>query len=99
MGEILGKVYESSRPYELTWKIAFPSREVGYVTIQSYNPDPSASERFVAKTTDGGKSWKEVPLTNEHPVREFGIAFLDDKSDGLSHPPWFLHPRWWSIME
>ncbi len=77
-GKQWSKVYESSRPFELTWKIAFPSRDVGYVTIQSYNPDPKVAERFVAKTTDGGSTWKEVPLVTNAAVREFGIAFLNE---------------------
>lgn len=72
------RVYQSNRPYELTWKIAFPSRDTGYVTIQSYNPDATVNERFVAKTTDGGKSWKELPLVKDASVREFGIAFLNE---------------------
>jgi photosystem II stability/assembly factor-like uncharacterized protein len=78
-GESWTKVYESSRPYELTWKISFPSRKVGYVTIQSYNPDPKIGERFVAKSIDGGETWKEIPLVTNAAVREFGIAFLNEK--------------------
>ncbi len=70
-------VYESTRPFELTWKMSFPTRDVGYCTIQSYNPDPAASQRFVAKTTDGGRTWAELPLTDNHGVREFGIGFID----------------------
>jgi photosystem II stability/assembly factor-like uncharacterized protein len=72
------EAYRSPRPWELTWKISFPSRNVGYVTIQSYNPDPKASARFVAKTTDGGKTWAELPLVDDHRVRQFGVAFVDD---------------------
>ena len=72
------EVYTSTRPYELTWKLSFPSRDVGYCSIQSYNPDPSASKRFVAKTTDGGKTWTELDLVVDPRFREFGIAFLDE---------------------
>ena len=72
------EVYSSTRPFELTWKLSFPSRDVGYCSIQSYNPDPSASKRFVAKTTDGGKTWAELDLVDDHRFREFGIAFLDE---------------------
>jgi photosystem II stability/assembly factor-like uncharacterized protein len=72
------KVYQSTRPWEITWKSSFPTRDVGYVTIQSYNPDKSVTQRYVAKTTDGGKSWTELPVINDHPFREFGIAFLDE---------------------
>ena len=71
------EVYRSTRPFETTWKFSFPNANVGYCTVQSYNPDPAASQRFVAKTTDGGKTWAEIPLVDDHKVREFGVAFLD----------------------
>ena len=77
-GRTWKKAWQSDRAYELTWKIAFPTRNVGYITIQSYNPDPSVSQRFVAKTIDGGKTWSEVPLDSGAKVREFGIAFFDE---------------------
>lgn len=69
--------YQSERPYELSWKISFPTRQVGYVTVQSYNPDPSASQRVVAKTTDGGLTWKEVQFADDPAVRAFGVGFVD----------------------
>jgi photosystem II stability/assembly factor-like uncharacterized protein len=71
------EAYRSARPYELTWKIAFPTRDVGYVTVQSYDPDPRVTARVVAKTVDGGRSWTEVPLVSDAKVRAFGVAFLD----------------------
>ena len=37
------KVYQSDRPFETTWKVSFPTKNVGYVTIQSYNPDPNVN--------------------------------------------------------
>ena len=81
------EVYRSSRPFETTWKFAFPSREVGYCTIQSYNPDTSASQRFVAKTLDGGKTWAEIPLVDDHKVRQFGVAFVDDQTGWVGAMP------------
>jgi len=78
-GKTWTKRYESTRPYELTWKASFPSRNVGYVTIQSYNPDSTVAQQRVAKTTDGGKTWKELPLTRNHKARGFGVGFLDEK--------------------
>lgn len=69
------KAYESARPFELTWKASFPTREVGYVTVQSYDPDPKVTQRFVAKTTDGGRTWTELPLVADHEQNEFGVAF------------------------
>ena len=37
------------------------------------------SQRVVAKTTDSGKSWKEIPLVADFNLREFGISFIDEK--------------------
>ncbi len=72
------KVYQSDRPFETTWKASFPSAEVGYVTIQSYNPDPSVKQQRVAKTTDGGNTWTEINLVENPQAREFGIGFIDE---------------------
>ncbi|MDQ3714039.1 MAG: hypothetical protein M3388_17730 [Acidobacteriota bacterium] len=76
-GKTWSKRYQSNRPYELTWKSSFPTRRVGYVTVQNYNPDKKVSQRVIAKTTDGGKTWKEIPLVNDFNLREFGIGFID----------------------
>jgi len=86
-GATWNEVYRSSRPFETTWKFSFPSNEIGYCTVQSYNPDPAASQRFVAKTTDSGKTWTEIPLVNDHKVREFGIAFVDADRGWLGAMP------------
>jgi photosystem II stability/assembly factor-like uncharacterized protein len=73
------KVYQSNRPFEITWKASFPTRDTGYVTIQNYNPDKTIAQRHIAKTTDGGATWNEMPLVNDYAVREFGIGFADEK--------------------
>jgi photosystem II stability/assembly factor-like uncharacterized protein len=72
------EVYRSTRPFEITWKLSFPTEETGYCTLQSYDPDTSAKARFVLKTSDGGQSWWEVPLVSDHAVRPFGVAFVDE---------------------
>lgn len=86
-GKTWKEVYRGGRTYELTWKISFPTREVGYVTVQSYNPDPAASQRFIAKTVDGGKTWTEIPLVEDAKVREFGVAFIDEKTGWVGAVP------------
>jgi photosystem II stability/assembly factor-like uncharacterized protein len=78
-GQSFKEVYRSRRPFELTWKASFPSRNIGYATLQSYNPDKAISKRYVLKTTDGGSSWSELELADDHAVREFGVGFIDDK--------------------
>jgi photosystem II stability/assembly factor-like uncharacterized protein len=70
--------YESKRPFEITWKGSFPTQKIGYATVQSYNPDPSVTLRYIVKTTDSGRSWKEMPLVNDAKVREFGIGFYNE---------------------
>lgn len=86
-GKTWKQVWRSQRPFELTWKMSFPNRDVGYVTIQSYNPDPAVSQRFVAKTTDGGVTWSELPVVDDAKVREFGIAFLNEKTGWIGAVP------------
>jgi photosystem II stability/assembly factor-like uncharacterized protein/pimeloyl-ACP methyl ester carboxylesterase len=77
-GKTWKKVYQSNRPFEGTWKASFPTKEVGYVTIQSYNPDPSVKQQRIAKTTDGGNTWNEINLVEDAEAREFGIGFIDE---------------------
>lgn len=72
--------YTSARPYELAWKVSFPSRNVGYVTVQNYNPDKTVTQRVVAKSVDGGKAWSELPLVDDFAVRQFGVGFADDNT-------------------
>lgn len=77
-GKTWEKRYQSERPFETTWKVSFPTRKVGYVTIQSYNPDTTVKQQHVAKTTDGGKTWKELDLCVNAQAREFGIGFVNE---------------------
>lgn len=77
-GKTWQKVFQSSRPFETTWKVAFPTRTIGYVTLQSYNPDPAAKQQRIAKTMDGGKTWQEINLCEDFRAREFGIGFLNE---------------------
>ena len=77
-GKTWKKVYQSNRPFECTWKVSFPTKQVGYVTIQSYNPDPSVKQQRIAKTTDGGETWNEINLVEDAGAREFGIGFIDE---------------------
>ena len=86
-GATWNAVHRSSRPFELTWKFAFPSATTGYCTLQSYDPDPANKDRFVLKSTDGGATWSEVPLVADHAVRPFGIAFVDDRRGWVGATP------------
>ncbi|WP_194778467.1 WD40/YVTN/BNR-like repeat-containing protein [Pararhodonellum marinum] len=75
-GKTWSKVYQSDRPLEITWKASFPTEQIGYVTIQSY--DPNNTQQRIAKTTDGGNTWKEMDLWEDAGAREFGIGFIDE---------------------
>jgi photosystem II stability/assembly factor-like uncharacterized protein/pimeloyl-ACP methyl ester carboxylesterase len=75
-GKTWTPVYQSQRPYETTWKVHFPTKEIGYATIQSYNP--ANTTQYIAKTIDGGKTWSELPLCDDGTAREFGIGFIDE---------------------
>ena len=76
-GKTWKKVYQSNRLFEGTWKAAFPTEKIGYVTIQSYNPDPNVKQQRIAKTTDGGHTWQEINLVEDAAARQFGIGFID----------------------
>lgn len=75
-GQTWKNVYQSTRPLETVWKVSFPGEQVGYATIQSY--DPANTQQRVVKTIDGGISWREINLCDDASAREFGIGFIDD---------------------
>jgi photosystem II stability/assembly factor-like uncharacterized protein len=78
-GKTWKEVYRSGRKLENCWKMNWPSRKIGYATVQSYDEASDNTKRVIVKTTDGGKSWKEMSLVTAAGVQEFGIAFLDEK--------------------
>lgn len=71
-------VWRSKRKLENVWKMSWPSRKVGYASVQSYD-EAAGNKRVIIKSTDGGKSWRELPLIDEAGLREFGIGFADEK--------------------
>lgn len=73
-GESWSRVYTSTRPYELVWKVSFPTESDGFATVQNYNP--GSPQQVVARTRDGGKTWQEVPLVSGASAREFGLGFI-----------------------
>ena len=86
-GHSWSRVYEGTRSFELTWKMSFPTETTGYVTVQSYNPDPAVTQRVFAKTTDGGLTWTELPLVDNAAVREFGVGFVDERRGWIGAVP------------
>ncbi len=78
-GQSWTPVYRSGRKMENVWKMSWPSRRVGYATVQSYDPDPKNTRRVIVKTVDGGKNWTELPLFEGPGIQQFGIGFLDEQ--------------------
>jgi photosystem II stability/assembly factor-like uncharacterized protein len=75
-GATWAPVYRSARPFENCWKMSFPSRRVGYATVQNYSEGYTA--RLVIKTVDGGQTWRELPLVEDARGQEFGVGFIDE---------------------
>ena len=46
-----------------------------------------SSQRYVARTEDGGRSWQEIFLVDDHAVREFGVAFVDARTGWVGAMP------------
>ncbi len=55
------------------WKIDFPSRQIGYASIQRNNGSPVN----IIKTTDGGETWFEINFSTT-PYYVQGIGFAND---------------------
>ena len=76
-GKSWNKVYQSARPFEIIWKAHFPTTSTGYATLLSYAPN--TLDRFIAKTTDGGRSWSDLPLVSNG-SKAFGVGFLTENN-------------------
>jgi len=55
------------------WKISFPSRNIGYVTVSS-----AGSTNQIIKTTDGGLTWQNFSLPAPANADFTGIGFIND---------------------
>lgn len=72
-GETWREIYRSNRTIEWCWKIHFPSRSTGYISIETVREDSLS----ILKTTDGGLTW-ERKLVHIGAVNVQGIGFLND---------------------
>lgn len=73
-GETWDTVYTTSRNNEWAWKITFPSRMTGYVSLQR---NSNVAPVYILKTTDGGISWTDK-LFSATGYFVQGIGFLND---------------------
>jgi len=69
------EVYRSKRPTELIWKLSFPSQGAAYGTVMSY--DQANPHKVIVKSTDAGRSWRELPLVENGAAVELGLGFVD----------------------
>jgi photosystem II stability/assembly factor-like uncharacterized protein len=73
-------VFDSERPGDNNWKLAFPSPRVGYATIISYRAPDGEARGYVVKTEDGGEHWRRLTVTHDKDWIPYGINFIDDVS-------------------
>jgi photosystem II stability/assembly factor-like uncharacterized protein len=72
-GETWEEVYVSEREGEWCWKISFPSKQTGYVSLQRNIGFPVN----LIKTTDGGNTWFEKQVFDRAYFVQ-GIGFAND---------------------
>ena len=71
-GESWQKRFTTSRTGEWFWKMSFPTRHVGYASLQRNNRTPI----YFAKTMDGGKTWDDKIFSGTYYFVQ-GIGFID----------------------
>ncbi len=84
-GKTFDTVFTSKTPNSLVWKMSFPSAQVGYVAVQDATQGPPT----FAKTTDGGKTWTEMPLpqqgtSSKTPYPAIGVGFITENVGWMS---------------
>ncbi len=71
-------VYHATRvDTERVWKIYFPSRNIGYATIE-YEGSLTAYNTWFLKTIDGGLTWTEHPFIANYDLE--GLGFINDST-------------------
>ncbi len=73
-GDTWDTSYVTTRTNEWMWKINFPSRKIGYVSLQRNN---NVAPIYILKTTDGGKTWTDK-LFQDAAYFVQGLGFLND---------------------
>ncbi len=74
-GQTWNKLFESSQKGEYCWKVVFPTKEIGYISIQRNVDD---GKFHFLKTEDGGKTWVEKEYVKKHYFTQ-GIGFINNK--------------------
>lgn len=77
-GKTWRAVFDSDRPGDTNWKLSFPTAQVGYGTIISYQAPDGEARGYVVKTDDGGDHWQRLTVTREKEWIPYGINFTDE---------------------
>jgi photosystem II stability/assembly factor-like uncharacterized protein len=72
-GENWDTIYVSKQIGEYPWKFSFPTKEIGFVSIQRNVRDGSF---YHLQTSDGGENWSEVEHSPNYYYTQ-GIGFID----------------------
>jgi photosystem II stability/assembly factor-like uncharacterized protein len=67
--------FTSTRTGEWAWKMTFPTRKTGYVSLQRNTESPI----YFLKTTDGGSNWEEKLLFDGRYFVQ-GMGFIDENT-------------------
>lgn len=87
-GETWEQRFVTSRTGEWAWKVMFPSRDVGYVSLQRNAETPI----YFLKTSDGGVTWDEKLFSESYYFVQ-GIGFVDELTGwigGYSQEPTYV---------
>ena len=70
-------VFATDTPNDINWKISFPSADVGYASIISYQAPDGEARGYVVKTDDGGEHWRKLKVTDDKDWIPYGINFMN----------------------
>lgn len=62
------------------WKISFPSRNIGYVSLERFG---TTGGSYFLKTTDGGVTWSEYTVFSNLVLDQEGIGFANETTGWL----------------
>jgi hypothetical protein len=77
-------VHVSTHSQEICWKISFPSRQIGYISLQAF---ANSGWQYMLKTTDGGLTWTDLNVSlGGGPIGSYnieGVGFINDSTGWL----------------
>lgn len=83
-GATFSPAFTSATNNSLCWKLNFPSAQVGFVAVQ----DAAGGPGTFGKTTDGGKTWQELPLPQSGAPKAgypaIGVGFITENVGWMS---------------